>query len=338
MATIHQDQAPATAPPPDGLTLDGGADVVLAPVRGRDTRRALPNELFERRPARFVAKFSVAAGLLAASTALLATGAGAGTVPAVVVAGVMFAHLVELQHETLHEHAFRSRRLNRAFGVVCGLFMFSSYSHYKYHHLRHHAFLGTPRNHEFFGYRSHRLDTVGGFVAAATSLARYREVARHVACSVLGRPIPGVGSNVEARKIRAEYRGYLAVLLAAVAAAVATGSPLALLAWFVPALLVAEPVHFLVELPEHFGLDTQNEPDVAANSRTVQASRFGRWLTNGNNLHTAHHFHQGVPMTNLVRLHELHADRFTVVEPSYRRFFAKVLRGELVDRSAAGRR
>ena len=42
-----------------------------------------------------------------------------------------------------------------------------------------------------------------------------------------------------------------------------------------------------------------------SNTRSVRASRFGHWFTNGNDLHTAHHFHQGVPMVNVPRLHEV---------------------------------
>ena len=45
--------------------------------------------------------------------------------------------------------------------------MFSSYSHYKYDHLRHHAFLGTPQNREFFNYQFHNLDSPLGFVIGA---------------------------------------------------------------------------------------------------------------------------------------------------------------------------
>ncbi|GAV45786.1 hypothetical protein Saa2_08778 [Streptomyces acidiscabies] len=33
------------------------------------------------------------------------------------------------------------------------MFLLSSFWHYKHDHLRHHAFLGTPDNREFFNYR-----------------------------------------------------------------------------------------------------------------------------------------------------------------------------------------
>ena len=45
---------------PEGQRLDGSTDVRLAPVSGPDSRRSLPEPLFEKRPLRFTAKFRFA--------------------------------------------------------------------------------------------------------------------------------------------------------------------------------------------------------------------------------------------------------------------------------------
>lgn len=313
-----------------GVTLDGGSDVMLAPVRGVDTRRSMPKELFVKRPWVFTAKFAFAIALIVAGVVVVALDLGiVATVVAVLVNGLMFAHLVELQHECLHEHAYRSRRLNRWLGVACGVFMFSSYSHYKYDHLRHHAFLGTTKNKEFFNYRFRGLDSVPGFVYAAMHLGRYKDVTRNIVRSIFGRPLPGVRSEVEARKIRAEYRIYAVAVAVAVVASVLAGSWVLLVAWLVPTLLVAEATHFMIEMPEHFGLNTQTDPNVLSNTRTIRSTKLAEWFTNGNNLHTAHHFHQGVPMVNVRRLHELTERQIEVVEDSYPSFYLKVLRGQV---------
>ena len=39
-----------------------------------------------------------------------------------------------------------------------------------------------------------------------------------------------------------------------------------------------EPVHFLIELPEHFGLNTQTDRNLLTNTRTVNASGLARFL------------------------------------------------------------
>src|SRR5580658_4011094 len=310
--------------------LYGSQNVPLAPVRGVDTRRDLPKQLFTRRPGRFTAKFALALALIAAGwVAIALTPAWPVDIPAVIVIGLMYAYLVELQHECLHEHAYNQRWLNRLVGFTCGVPMMSSFWHYKYEHLRHHAYLGTPQNREFFNYRFHDLDSVPGFLRSCFHLGRYKDVGVDIGRSVMGRLNPQVAKTMAAKKIRTEYIAIAVVLAGAVAASVATGSLILLVAWVAPALLVAEPAHFLIELPEHFGLNSQTDPNVLTNTRTVRASRLARWFTNGNDLHTAHHFHQGVPMTRVPELHALIEGRIGTLEPSHWSFYRKVINGEL---------
>jgi fatty acid desaturase len=324
--TVH----PVDAHAVDDEALDAEQPVLLAPVRGTDIRRNLPKTFFPKKPSRFVLKFHFALGLIAASYLSIALSKEPLLIAAaILVSGVMYAHLVELQHECLHEHAFRSRRLNRVYGIVCGLFMFSSYSYYKFEHLRHHASLGKPNNREFFNYRFRALDSLPGFLRAAFHLGRYVEVFGDMGRSLTGRPIDRVNRPRELRRIQAEYRLFAAVLVAVVAFTVVTGNLFFVWAWLIPLLLVAEPAHFLIEMPEHFGLNTQTDPNVLANTRTIRASRFAQWLTNYNNLHTAHHFHQGVPMVNIEALDGLVKDRYEAVEPSYWSFYRKVIQGEI---------
>jgi fatty acid desaturase len=311
-------------------SLDGAQDVLLAPVRGLDDRRRLPKELFERKPSRFTLKFSFALALIGAAYAVIALGLGwAFTVPAAVALGLMYAHLVELQHECLHEHAYRRRFLNRAVGFMCGLFMLSSYSHYKYDHLRHHASLGRPDNREFFNYRFRHVDSPLGFVRAAYHLGRYVDVFRAIAFSLVGKPIPNVKKGRDQKRIRTEYWLFFLFLAGMVAYSAVTLNPLFLVGWALPVLLISEPTHFVIELPEHFGLDTQTDANVLTNTRTIDASRLAEWFTNYNNLHTAHHYHQGVPMVNVPRLSEREKPKFAAVERSYWSFYRKVIRGEI---------
>lgn len=312
--------------------LDAAEGALLAPVRGTDERRSLPKAYFVKSPGRFTAKFLTALGVIAVCWTVIALHFHwSVTVAAMAVTGLMYAHLVELQHECLHEHAYRSRRLNRLCGVAAGMFLLSSFWHYKHDHLRHHAFLGTPDNREFFNYRFrdlHRWYGLG-FLLAALHPGRYAGVGRNLVLSCLGRPVPGVSRPLDARRIRSEYRLLALLLAAGVTATVLTGSPLLVLAWLLPAVLVGEPVHFLIEMPEHFGLNTQSDPDVLANTRTVRTSRLAQWFTNYNNLHTAHHYHQGVPMARIADLHVLIADRVVPVAASYRGFYTSVVRGRI---------
>jgi fatty acid desaturase len=303
---------------------------VAPPVRALAKPRELPQELFVRRSGQFAAKFFFALGLIVAGWVAIALEINvAVTALSVVVIGLMYAHLVELQHECLHEHAFRSRGLNRLFGFMCGMFMFSSFSHYKYEHLRHHALLGRDENKEFFNYRFNKLHSLIGFLRGAFHLGRYADVLRHVGRSLTGRPIPDVKRPTTMRRIKAEYRLFVALVVGAVAYTVLTGDLLLVLAWLAPLLLVAEPMHFLIELPEHFGLNTQHDPSVLSNTRTIEAGRIAQWFTNGNNMHTTHHAHPGVPMENVPELTAQINPHFEVVESSYWSFYKKVVLGEI---------
>lgn len=312
------------------LDLDGSTDVYLAPVRGTDSRRTLPKSMFEKHPVAFTRKFTVALAIIAAAWAAVKVDSVWWVILlAIPVNGLMYAHLVELQHECLHEHAYRRRRLNRAVGLICGIPMLSSYWHYKYDHLRHHAFLGTPQNKEFFNYRFSGLHTVPGFIRGCYHLGRYADVARNLARSALGRTNPAVAKESAARRIRTEYLIFAVLLAIAFALSLATRSWYLLWVWVLPTLLVAEPTHFMIELPEHFGLNTQSNADVLSNTRTVQAGWFARWYTNGNDVHTAHHYHQGVPMANVRDLHDLIKDKIMTVEGSYWSFYTGVMTGRI---------
>ncbi len=315
----------------DDPVFDEPARVLLAPVRGVDTRRDLPDQLFAKRPVLFTVKFLLPVAVIAACWAAVAIRpAWWMIVVTVPILGLMYAHLVELQHECLHEHAYQRRWLNRLVGYLCGVPMMSSYWHYKYEHLRHHAYLGTPQNQEFFNYRFHGLGSVRGFIAACYHLGRYLDVFRDIGRSLIGRTNPRVIKPLAAKKIRTEYVGFGVVLAAAIAFTALTRDPYLLWVWVLPALLFAEPAHFLVELPEHFGLNTQSDPNVLSNTRTVHGGWWAKWYTNGNDLHTAHHFHQGVPMTQVPRLHRLIEPKIENVEPSYWSFYRGVISGRIV--------
>ncbi len=310
--------------------LDGAEDVLLAPIQGPDSRRQLPTELFAKRPWRFTVKFLMAFLIVAATwTVVITAQQWWTTVVSVIVMGMMYAHLVTLQHECLHEHAYRRRWVNRLVGFMCGLFVLSSYSHFKYEHLRHHAFLGTPKNQEFFNYRFNDLGTPLGFALCAFHPGRYLNVSKGLGRSAIWQLDPSVTKTRSAKKIRTEYAAFAVIILATTMISIATASPLALLLWALPALLIAEPAHFLIELPEHFGLNSQTDPDVLSNTRTVRAGWFGKWYTNGNDLHTAHHYHQGVPMVNVPELHEMIENRIVTIESSYFSFYRDVIKGRI---------
>ncbi|MFD7503696.1 fatty acid desaturase family protein [Streptomyces sp. NPDC059850] len=282
----------------------------------------------------FTAKLALCLALTGAGVLLAVQPAWWARAMGVVLTGCMFAHAAELQHETLHHLAYRKPRVNRVVGVALGLPMLISFTAYQVTHLRHHRDLGTPRNREFFDYGNQygtpeqrsRLGAAASWCVRFTMLHHYAQFTRDVARSLVGRNIDGERPHTS-RRIRHEHLLTFAVLLALVAVSVLLGRGVVVWAWLLPLVLVAAPVHALVELPEHHRCETLNRSPFA-NTRTIRSNVLMTWFTNGNNYHVEHHLMPNLPIRQLPELHAVVQDRLRHFHPSYRDYFSKLIRSK----------
>jgi fatty acid desaturase len=272
----------------------------------------------------FLGKLAVWGLLVSAGVLAVATGRWPVVLLGQVILGLMFVHAVELQHQCLHQTAFRSRGPHRWVGVLLGLPMLVCYSHYRARHLHHHRWVGTERDREFFAYDHQALRSWWALVRNAWNPRRLWTVGMSIAEALRGVASADARHAAEARAIRHEYLMVCGLLVMVVTATVLTGSLFPLLAWLMPLLLVAEPVHFLIELPEHFGCD-RPEGDVLANTRSIDSNRWMAWFTNGNNFHVEHHYQPQVPVENLPALHELLRPAIKHRAVTYRDFLTDVV-------------
>lgn len=302
---------------------------------------ASPQALFQRAPVRakdeavFIGKLCVLAVLTAAGIALAVQSSYVATAAGVVLLGAAYTHAVELQHQCLHHSAFRSSRMHRIVGVPLGMPMLVSYSHYRVRHLQHHRYLGTPQDTEFFGFDTRKPLTLGALAKGLVDVSRLVGVGRDIAQCVPGRWQYDMGQiSPKSRKaIIAEYRWFGIFLALLVTASAVGGGSLVMRLWLLP-FLVAMPMHFLVELPEHILCDTDSV-DVLRNTRSITGSWLTTWFTNGNNLHIEHHAAMNVPIN---RLRERHPDtqEFGLnVQRTYFEFFTIVMREVWKNRRAA---
>lgn len=291
-----------------------------------------PQRLYQRAPVRgrdeavFIGKLAVLTALVAAGVTLAVQQSWWLAAAGIVILGAAYTHGVELQHQCLHHSAFRRSRLHRLAGVPLGLPMLVSYSHYRVRHLQHHRFLGTPQDTEFFGFDTRKPLTVGSLTRALFDLSRLTAVARDIAHCVTGRWQYDMGQiNPRSRKaIIEEYRLFGAILLLLIAVCALGGGPLVLRLWILP-FIVAMPLHFLVELPEHILCDTESI-DVLRNTRSITGSWFTTWFTNGNNLHIEHHAAMNVPINRLRERHDDVQEHGLHVQRTYFEFFSIVAR------------
>lgn len=302
-----------------------------------------PQLLFQRAPVRrqdeavFVGKLCVLAAMLAGGAALAVQPSYWLTAVGIVILGLAYTHGVELQHQCLHHSAFRTSRLHRMIGFPLGLPMLVSYSHYRVRHLQHHRFLGTPEDTEFFGFDTRKPLTLGALAKGLFDFTRVAAVVRDAAACVSGRWQYDMGQiSPKSRKaIVREYQWFVIAAAALAATCAFGGGPLVLRLWVLP-FLVAMPLHFLVELPEHILCDTSSV-DVLRNTRSITGSWLTTWYTNGNNLHIEHHAAMNVPIN---RLRERHGDtqEFGLnVQRTYFEFVTIVLREVWKNRASASR-
>ncbi|MEV0232183.1 fatty acid desaturase [Nonomuraea sp. NPDC050786] len=288
--------------------------------------------LFQRSPVThhdqrlFIAKLLVALLLAVAGVALVIAGSAVFVIAGIIVLGAVYTHMVELQHQCLHHSAFVRPAPHRMVGVVLGLPLLISYSHYRVRHLQHHKYLGTAKDTEFFGFDTRKPLTYGSL---ARGMFDYRRLVRVVFASWQSwrgnwRFENGQISERLHRDSVFEYRLIgVAVVSASVASALGLGE-LVLRLWLLPLLLVAIPLHFIVELPEHVMCDESR--DVLRNTRSITGSRLSRWFTNGNNLHIEHHAAMGVPLQQLPDRHPYVQRTARHVERSYWTFYRRVIR------------
>lgn len=250
--------------------------------------------------------------------------------PGVLLIGLMFAHAAELQHETLHGLAYRSRRANRAVGVLLGLPMLISFTAYRVAHMRHHRDLGTPMNREFFDYgdqygegRQGRTRTVLTWLVRFTMAHHYWQFAVGAARAVRGKD-HGDETAVNARRIRVEHLLVVTALFAASALSAVFAGPAVLWVWLLPLVVVAAPAHALIELPEHFRCDTLDRSPFT-NTRTIRSNRLLTWYTNGNNYHVEHHLMPNLAIERLPDLHTEVRDRLRHYHSGYFAYFKSLI-------------
>jgi fatty acid desaturase len=242
------------------------------------------------------------------------------------ILGAMFAHAIELQHQCLHYTAFRSRRLNSILGVLLGLPTLTSFHAYRRSHLEHHRNLGAEGDAPFFTYRFLESRTLGAFIVDLFGLT-------HLKASILA-----IFGNTDSRLIsipisnepnriseRFDYGLMGFLIVCACLYSMTFGFVIVLKLWLLPLVFVAQPIHFLIELPEHIGC-TQGSTDPFRNTRTIAGSAFSRWFTNFNNLHVEHHLDPSLRMNQLPALFAKQKGNHYFLNTTYPQFYISIVR------------
>ena len=257
-----------------------------------------------------------AAGMAVTAAGLRGGGAGhvALRVLGVATSALALNAFVLLLHEGMHGVLFRGRFLNRWVSVLLGGCVLVGFTAYRVMHLRHHRYLGDPRDPDDYDNYSKSPRVVWAMHFVRLSLGAYLYVllmpclaARH-------------GRRAERQRVAAEY----AVLVAGWTAA-AVFVPWHALGWFwlLPLCVVAAMTN-IRGFTQH-GIADAHDPFLA--SRSMHPNPVVSFLLLHENLHLEHHLFPEVPSYNLAAVHRLIGPRLpqAVVGRSYLAFVGRFL-------------
>jgi len=215
---------------------------------------------------------------------------------------ILLAWYGSLQHETIHGHPTRSKRVNALIGGL-PLSLWVPYEIYRETHIRHHRHSG--RRLTEVGHDPESFYLPPGHLANVGPVAR---VALQANCTLAGRILVGPAIAIatflgaELRKARADRRYRRIWLRHAIAVA-------AVLAWTVGVCEIPVWIYgLLVVYPSisltHVRSFAEHRADDHSHLRTnvVEAGRVWSLLFLNNNLHVAHHMHPHVPWHELPRV------------------------------------
>ncbi len=221
---------------------------------------------------------------------------------------------VLLLHEGMHHTLFANRHLNRWVSVILGWPVLMSFTAYQILHLRHHTYLGDPRDPDDYANYSKRprLVWLMHFVRLAAGAFLYLLFIPMLAWRD--------GEPVQRRRVVEEY-----ALLAVVIGLVAWFVPgeIVLWAWFLPAVVVGYMTN-IRGFTQH-GITDAADPYLA--SRTMKPHAVVAFCLLNENYHLEHHLFPEVPSYHLHELHTLIWPRLerAVVGKSYLAFLARFL-------------
>ena len=254
-------------------------------------------------------------GTLAATGALVLATAGQPVLllPAMALHGAALMFLFAPLHECIHRTAFRSRRLNDAVALVCGLVLLLPPDYFRAFHFAHHRHTQDPaRDPELAG--AGRPSTRAAFLLHLTGLPYWAWQSRVLLRHAFGRGEHDFLNPAARTRVVREARLALSLYGAILLASLGFGSPLILLLWVGPAVL-GQPWLRAFLTAEHMLCPAV--PEMARNTRTTLASRLTRYYSWNMSFHAEHHLAPALPFHALPDAHRILRPAIAIVDRGY---------------------
>ena len=280
------------------------------------------DSLMERSDTKGLAHLALHFALIGAAGALYTAAFGtAWMLLAAWAYGTCLVFLFAPLHETVHQTAFRSRRLNRAVSAACGWILVLPPRYFRAFHFEHHRHTQDPERDPELA------DPPPGswreYLWRLTGVPYWVNQVRVIVLHAAGRVTESWIGSSERGRIIFEARLFLGSYAAIGAVSVAIGSAAPIWCWIVPALL-GQPMLRLYLMAEHTGCPTSRE--MLENSRTTHTNALVRFLAWNMPFHAEHHAYAAVPFHALPQLHAELAPRIRCQSPGYGRVHRELAR------------
>ena len=260
-------------------------------------------------------RLSIHIGLLLAMGLLVTMLPGWWKAPAVLALGIVQAALFAPFHETMHQTAFASRRINAVVGWLTGALSLYSWHFYQSYHLAHHRHTQDPENDPELLQQPVPM-IFGGYLLRMLGVPYWRSRIRYMIEGLRGdfSAYPFIHPDA-APRISRSIRWMVAFILSlALFIVVAFGWQALLLYWVLPQLL-GQPFLRIYLLTEHT-LCTQDR-DGLTNTRTILTTPLIRLLMWNMPYHAEHHLYPFVPFHRLAEVHQQIRGKLAHVHPGY---------------------
>lgn len=220
---------------------------------------------------------------------------------AMFIQGIIIVHHFSLQHECVHYTAFKTRKLNDIFGMLCGISIILPNQQFRYEHCDHHTYT------QLKGKDPELIElpiSIRKYLWYISSVPywnnKFKQIFRHF-LGYLNDEDRAFLSDREALVVFREARSMVAIYVVILLVCALTNYWAPLWYWVIP-LFMGEPVMRFIRLTEHVG--RPNVDDMRENTRTSLVSVPLRFLSWNMNYHAEHHYAASVPFHALPKLHK----------------------------------
>lgn len=234
--------------------------------------------------------------------------------------GILIVFLFTLEHESVHETAFRSSWLNRAAAALAGFMILLPPAWFRYFHFAHHRFTHDPENDPEL--MAPKPETWPQYAVYLSGWLYWRIMIQVLGTNALGRNADSFVPPKGRPRVVREARLFLALYAALALGSIGLGTTALLWAWIVPALL-GQPFLRAYLLAEH--TRCPHVANMLENTRTTFTTSLVRLIAWNMPYHAEHHAYPAVPFHKLPRFHEIVAAHLKTTERGYVRFHRKLL-------------